>query len=577
MKRETDKDTSKTSDKLVIYCSGLTRAGVPCGNSVTKAGEFCGRCAAPVENAYPLPEPAESVTELEERVQVSGGWTMAESVAERLQPFSDNQELRRLIDIGVNLASKSKSESTQVTYATHWRTFETFREAYDLGDAFPVPAEHVLLFIAYLTDRGSLREPGERLSHGYIRQIAGAIQNRHTSRGVPSPTDDPAVAEILTGYAKVFGKWQEGKVPIGIAELGTITAHLISEAADTTASRNRLLVMFATHPDLRLSLAQISALDGEHIVYEDGLPIGLLVTGRGGSLSSVDMPVESIRSSCPREALIDYAPASWGPVFRNARDTRLSKVGVQKILKATISKALSADRWEKGEVPLLDAEERSVVTSELRGEPLAILAVRALILNGYWAAFRGEEVSNLVWSDLRTATQGIEWKVRRAKNDQLGQGETTAIPLIDDPFLCAVQATNAYHQAVENWLQRPTRPDEPVFFDTRNSKRTNLKQLTRETLANNVNQAALAAGLPEGPYSIHSLRAGFTTDAINLGNQRRTNPHPRPLEKHQEHQPLLPASPNLGHQQPNQRNRRRAARRELGCLRTGVWLCERKM
>ena len=516
MKRNTEDETAKA--EVSLYCSGVTRAGLPCGSRVSRQGDVCGKCVDPVETPYPIPDTSDDRGSLGDSVDVPGGWTMAESVADRLRPYGEKDDnLQRLVQIGVNLASKSKAESTQVTYATHWRTFETFRESYDLGTEFPVPAEHVLLFIAYLTDRGSLRDPGENLSHGYIRQIAGAIQNRHTSRGVTSPTDDPAVAEILTGYAKVFGTGQEGKAPLGVTELGIITAHLISDSEGSTFKRDRLIAMLATHADLRLSLGQISALNGEHVVYEDGSAIGLLVTGRGGSLSPIALERDDERAACAVDALTDLSPNEWGPVFRNASGVRLSRVGISKILQRVIAGSLGTDRWEKGTIPSLDAAERSLVASDLQSDPLETLAARALLLNGYWAAFRGNEVAVLKWSDLRSVSKGIEWRVRSAKNDQLGNGARTAVPRIDDPFLCAVQAMDTYRSGVESFLGRSVGANDPVFFSIKDSTANDIRPLSRAALAETVNRVATAAGLPDGPYSVHSLRAGFVTDAIDAG------------------------------------------------------------
>ncbi|MBK6969782.1 MAG: tyrosine-type recombinase/integrase [Candidatus Microthrix sp.] len=150
-------------------------------------------------------------------------------------------------------------------------------------------------------------------------------------------------------------------------------------------------------------------------------------------------------------------------------------------------------------------------------EPLTQLRTRAVLLNGYWAAFRGSELAALRWSDAKHVKQGIEWRVRRAKNDQRGDGHTTPVPRIADPFMCPVQALLEYRQAVELHLGREPTANDPVFFALNRSPSSPTAHLSVASFTYIVNHAAEAAGLAGGPFTSHSLRSGFVTDATDNG------------------------------------------------------------
>lgn len=503
----------------VIYCSGHNRFGRACLNTVRTSGDLCGVCHGPTTDPFAVPRaPQPSTPELPE-VDLSG-WTSAEVVAQRLAPLAaSNEHLQRLIEVGFKLAANSKAQSTQIAYSKHWETFEVFRQGFGLGDTFPAPAEHVAFFIAYLTERGNLRTPGDPLSHGYIVQAVSAIRQRHTTKNHASPTEDPMVEELLEGYAKIYGTGHTGKPPLRARDLSAITTQLA--AGSTFAARDRALCILAT-AGLGLSLGHIIALDGEHVVC-DGPTVTLLITKRkGGQLHPVELPINTKPDACPTNAFQALQHQPWGPVFRNKQDQRLSRAGALHIINTALAPVIG-DR-PKGRLPILGSEQLAEITRRSTIEPLQLLRTRAVLLNGYWAAMRGSELAALRWADAKHVDKGLEWRIRRAKNDQKGEGHTTAIPRIDDPFLCPVQATIDYHTALTTLYGTSPSPKHHVFHPI-NRTPDPTKRLSVEALSAIVNKAATQTGLTNGPYTTHSLRAGFVTDAIDAGAKQEQVAH----------------------------------------------------
>ena len=496
-----------------LRCSGTNRFGRPCLNPVLNAGDNCTKCRGEVENPFPVPEKARPSPALPD-LEISE-WTSADSLNTRLSKYAHgNERLQRLIDVGVKLAGHSKAQGTQIAYSKHWETFEEFRREFGLEAEFPVPPEHVAYFVAFLTDRGSLREAGRALSHGYIRQAIGAIRQRHTTRNLPSPTDDILVEESLEGYAKIFGVGSVGTPALTATDLGKITTHLAVQ--DTELRRNRAMCILLTHPDLHLTFGQLAQLCGEHIIDDIEPHITLLITKKGGRLDPVELPIDPNPAACPTAALKALEADNYGPIFRNQRGIGLSRQGIHFAVANLIAQP-ARDATGKSGRRTLDSNERAALTARLSVEPLTQLRTRAVLLNGYWAAFRGSELAALRWSDAKHVKQGIEWRVRRAKNDQRGDGHTTPVPRIADPFMCPVQALLEYRQAVELHLGREPTANDPVFFALNRSPSSPTAHLSVASFTYIVNHAAEAAGLAGGPFTSHSLRSGFVTAATDNG------------------------------------------------------------
>lgn len=182
------------------------------------------------------------------------------------------------------------------------------------------------------------------------------------------------------------------------------------------------------------------------------------------------------------------------------------------------------------------------------GAPLRDIRDRALLLIGFAGAFRRSELVALTHADLAFSEAGVKITIRRAKTDQEGQGRTIGIPYARGA-LCPVRA-------LERWLAalaaapavRPRRrggrteqaeaaaqenhtaavgrdegvgpggprvsaPPTPIFRPLNRHGQVAEKALTGHAVAVIVKARCLAAGIDPAPYSGHSLRAGFCTQA----------------------------------------------------------------
>lgn len=518
-------------------CAGLTRFNKPCANRVRVEGGFCGRChgsrlaptPAPTGRADP-PDPPDA--EAARRPSAGANdWTIANELIARLTPVAGGDaELLALVEVGARLAENSRASNTKASYQQHWHTFTTFGETHGLSTELPAEPEVIGYFVAYLasagrTDRRTGGRTGEPLSHGYISQALGAIGHRHTINGHPNPTDDPIVRGILEGYAKLHGTDVDGKDPIH--------GHHVAQIAETlnqpqpTSARDLAICLLATHPDHLLGASTIVGLDGTHVQLSDNPndPMVLLVGRRGTrALTPIEIPPETDSSICPVGAMRALGPEPFGPVFRSAPDQRLSRNGLIWILHNAIDQTDIHPAAPTGGLPRLSAADRSRLSTQLTAGPAIDIRDRALITNLYWGCFRASELIERTWNQARFVDQGIEWKIPKTKTDQHGaQPRTTGVPRHPDPWLCPALALQEWRTTLERLLGRRLTPTDPIFPTL--DRRTRLTIPMSVDAANDaVKRATGRIGLT-GDFGSHSLRTGFTTDAIDAGAPREHVQH----------------------------------------------------
>lgn len=136
----------------------------------------------------------------------------------------------------------------------------------------------------------------------------------------------------------------------------------------------------------------------------------------------------------------------------------------------------------------------------------------ALLLIGFFGAFRRSELLAIKYEHLHFKNQGLEILIPRSKTDQTGEGQRCSIPYHkNNSKLCAVRA-------IKTWCERAKVSSGYVF-----------RKLNKQNL---VMQSAISAGHlniilktiaqdgglnhPE-KYSSHSLRRGFATVASQKG------------------------------------------------------------
>lgn len=135
---------------------------------------------------------------------------------------------------------------------------------------------------------------------------------------------------------------------------------------------------------------------------------------------------------------------------------------------------------------------------------------QALLLMGYFGAFRRAELVNLRWESMEWAPEGLLIQLDRSKTDQIGEGLTCAIPVGPDAY-CPVRALMQWREASGHYqgaiFRRITHTgtilSAPISAHYWN---TSLKQLAHLAQLPNANQ-----------ISSHSLRRGSTTEAARQG------------------------------------------------------------
>ena len=459
------------------------------------------------------------------------GWTVASQLQARLAPLAaGNPQLERLAQVCVQLASNSRAQGSKAVYEQHWRTFVLFCQTVGLSAELPVPAETLACFLAYLAEFGRLdRSTGERpgtgapLRHGYLRQAVSAIGYRHELQGLPSPVNDPVVRGVLRGYGRLHGTDVRGKDPIRLDALTRIA--LAFTVPPVSGRRDRALVLLATHPGLALNAGQLSRLDGEHLLLGDTpLEAAALFVHPGGRSLHLELkegatPTSRSRPRARSGHSPTCSPTGSGRYSAPAAGARLSRQGLGKIVHSAVAAAgLSAAAAIDGLLRLQHAQHRADLAQHVSSQPASSTRDLALVLNLYWGAFRGSELVAMTWADAREVEQGVEWRARSSKGDQLGHGEIVGAARNPNPLLCPAASLLQWRHTLAGLLRRPPALDEPVFVPLDGALH-HLEALTRDGAAHVVKRAASAAGLV-GNFASHSLRAGFVTDALDAGATR---------------------------------------------------------
>ncbi len=142
---------------------------------------------------------------------------------------------------------------------------------------------------------------------------------------------------------------------------------------------------------------------------------------------------------------------------------------------------------------------------------LAAIATRdaAVIAVGFAGALRRSEICSLRLEDVEFLDgpgqpAGMLLHIRRSKMDQLGKGQSIAIP--DGSFIRPVER-------LRRWLALSDATAGPVFQTLWRGGTPRGKALHPTDVARLVKRCVSSIGLDPADYSGHSLRAGFVTSA----------------------------------------------------------------
>lgn len=136
---------------------------------------------------------------------------------------------------------------------------------------------------------------------------------------------------------------------------------------------------------------------------------------------------------------------------------------------------------------------------------------RALLLTGFFGAFRRSELVGIKWSDITPVPEGVEILILRSKTDQGGEGQVCAIPRSDNVMLCPVTA-------LAEWRKHASSDSDDVFRQVTAGGRLLNKAIKPHQVNVVIKSIAMACGLPNAvSYSSHSMRRGFATEASRKG------------------------------------------------------------
>jgi integrase len=152
---------------------------------------------------------------------------------------------------------------------------------------------------------------------------------------------------------------------------------------------------------------------------------------------------------------------------------------------------------------------QQMVESTMLLEATVGLRNRALILLGWFGAFRRSELVSLDVEHVQDAPEGLSVLLPRSKTDQTGQGRRVPIPFYaKHPQICPVRAVRA-------WLSEADIHEGAIFRGVSRSGKVSEKRLTPPAVAAIVKKAVGNVGQEQ--FGGHSLRSGLATRAAKRG------------------------------------------------------------
>lgn len=163
-------------------------------------------------------------------------------------------------------------------------------------------------------------------------------------------------------------------------------------------------------------------------------------------------------------------------------------------------------------------------------EHLADARDTALLLLGWKAALRADDLVRLRIEDVAVTEEGLVLHLRRSKSDQEGAG--TAVGIVASQATGGDGGHGVSLDAVAAWVRWRGRLGShgivtgPAFRGIdRYGRRPRARGLTRNSIRLIVIRRAEAAGLDGADWGAHSLRRGFATEAIAQGVPERNVQH----------------------------------------------------
>lgn len=183
------------------------------------------------------------------------------------------------------------------------------------------------------------------------------------------------------------------------------------------------------------------------------------------------------------------------------------------LVRKTLKGIQNTHGQPKVKAPALELQDLIIMTNFLASSARLIdLRDRALLLIGFFGAFRRSELLAIKYEHLHFKLQGLEILIPRSKTDQAGDGQRCAIPYRkDNSELCAVKA-------IKSWCEHAKISSGHVFRKLNKQSRVMQSAISAGHLNIILKSIAQDCGLNQAAnYSSHSLRRGFATVASQKG------------------------------------------------------------
>lgn len=148
---------------------------------------------------------------------------------------------------------------------------------------------------------------------------------------------------------------------------------------------------------------------------------------------------------------------------------------------------------------------------------LAGLRDRAMLLMGYWGAFRRSELVAVRIQDVKLTAEAMYISVPKSKTDKKNEGKTKTLEARSEPGfedVCPVRAYRAWIDAGQINSGLVFRP-----IDRWGNVTTISEPMDGKEYARLVKRAVASVGLESRQFAGHSTRRGFVTDATDAGAQ----------------------------------------------------------
>lgn len=141
---------------------------------------------------------------------------------------------------------------------------------------------------------------------------------------------------------------------------------------------------------------------------------------------------------------------------------------------------------------------------------------RAMLLVGYWGAFRRSELVAVKIEHVRLSADAMRVTVPKSKTDQAGEGKTKTMKLLPEDLadVCPVRAYKAWIEAGHINSGLVFRP-----IDRWGNVTTISEPMDGKEYARLIKRAVASVGLEARQFSGHSTRRGFVTDGTDAGAQ----------------------------------------------------------